>query len=43
MDTKHDNYMNEMCMKDAIKLPAKYTLEEQLSQRDDMHLHDIAV
>ena len=35
--------MDEMSKNDAIKLPAKYTLEEQLSQRDDMHLRDIAV
>ena len=43
MDDKIDNQMNDMSIKDAIRLPAKYTLEEQLSQRDDMHLRDIAV
>jgi hypothetical protein len=35
--------MDEFNQKDAIKLQAKYTLEEQLSQRDDIHLGDIAI
>lgn len=39
----NSNIIEDFCIKDSIKLPAKYTLIEQLSQRDDMHLRDIAV